>query len=252
MTVEEERFFKTYPELHHYTSWDSLQGMFTVNTFWATHYEYLNDRTEIVHMKEYLTRLISRNRDERRRAKKEIDSLYHKKTFPRFLTPYIVSFSTHAAGTDFDRDNGSVDQWMKYGRHGYAVVLDTKRLNDLINMEFETYCYTQTIFANVVYNLGIDHFKASFGPLIEEARWFIFNETVKEYSRTEQFVSDFIKTTASFKHSDWRSECEVRIIACPVYPANLKCISDGDPDDIKALRSRRIKQIHLEENVFHS
>jgi hypothetical protein len=64
MTAEEGRFFQTYPELHHYTSWGALQGIFTTNTLRATHYKYLNDLTEVEHMKEYLATLVPRNRVE--------------------------------------------------------------------------------------------------------------------------------------------------------------------------------------------
>ena len=50
MTAEEDRFFQTYPELHHYTRWGALQAIFTTNTLRGTHYKYLNDLTEIEHM----------------------------------------------------------------------------------------------------------------------------------------------------------------------------------------------------------
>ena len=53
-----------------------------------------------------------------------------------------------------------------------------------------------------------------------------------------------IKSTVSFKHSKWSDEYEVRIVACPMKTADRKFVSDHDPDDIKALRSRRIKEVH--------
>ena len=105
MIANDESFFLSYPELHHYTGWDALQGIFKCNTLWATHYKHLNDNTEIEHMKEYLVRLIPGNRHQRRILKSEIHSLY-RKTFAQFVTPFIVSFSTHAHGSDFDKENG--------------------------------------------------------------------------------------------------------------------------------------------------
>jgi hypothetical protein len=248
MTAEEDRFFQTYPELHHYTRWGALQGIFTTNTLRATHYKCLNDLTEVEHMKEYLATLVPRNRVERRSAKSEIESLY-KKTFTQFVSPYITSFTTHAADADFDGENGVLDQWSKYGRHGYAIVFDTKFLNDLLNREFDTHLYTQTTFSNVVYNFGIDHFKASFEQLITEAAWFIWDKAPlpKGYARAEEFINDFIKTTCSFKHSDWSKEREVRIVAHPKHPSELKYIRESDSDDIKALRSRSPKEIFYRE-----
>ena len=245
MTDEQQKFFERYPELHHYTKWDSLRGIFTCNTLWATHFERLNDRTEVVHMEEYLMQCVSKNRSERRKVQKEIGRLYHAQTFPRFVTPYIISFSTHTAGSEFDRDNGIESQWIKYGRDGYAIVFDTERLDGLINREFETCAYTQTTLSNVIYNFGIDHFKLVFGALIDEAPWFLFTlPKDKEFNRSVQFIGDFIKSTVSFKHSKWSDEYEVRIVACPMKTADRKFVSDHDPDDIKALRSRRIKEVH--------
>src|ERR1700730_11928537 len=248
MTAEEDRFFQTYPELHHYASWGALQNIFTTNTLRATHYKYLNDLTEIEHMKQYLATLVPRNRVERRSAKREIENLY-KKTFTQFVIPYIASFTTHATDADFDRENGILDQWSKYGRHGYAIVFDTKLLNDLVNREFETHLYTQTTYSNVVYNFGIDHFKASFEALIAEAAWFIWDKPPfpRCYARAEEFINDFIETTCSFKHSDWSKEREVRIVAHPKHPSELKYIRESDSDDIKALRSRSPKEIFYRE-----
>ena len=247
MTAEEDRFFRIYPELHHYTRWGGLQGIFTTNTLRATHYKYLNDLTEVEHMKQYLATLVPRNRVERRSAKIQIESIY-KKTFTQFVIPYIASFTTHAADAEFDRENGLLDQWSKYGRHGYAIVFDTKSLGNLLNKEFDTHLYTQTIYSNVVYNFGIDHFKASFEPLIVEAAWFIWdNRLPRCYARAEQFISDFIETTCSFKHSDWSKEREVRIVAHPKHPSELKYIRESDSDDIKALRNRSPKQIFYRE-----
>jgi len=262
MSNEEDRFVELYPELHHYTGWEALKGIFTQNEIWATHYKHLNDLTEIVHMKEYLTTLIPRNRKERRSAKQEVESLY-KKTFSQLVTPFIVSFSTHARDADSDRENGVSNQWLKstsedgtqiggYGEHGYALVFDTRRLNDILNLEFETCCYTQTTYSNVVYNQGLDGFRAAFEPLIKESAWFIWDKSSsfnlgthfpKDYTRAEDFINDFIKTTVSFKHPRWHQEREVRIVAHPKHPSELKYISDSDPDDIKALRHRRIKEI---------
>jgi len=263
MTVE-NTFFERYPELHHYTSWDGLKGIVTLNTLWATHYKYLNDLTEIEHMKEYLGNLVpARNRRERKSTKKEIEKTLYEKTFTQFITPYIASFSTHTNGSEFDRENGVLNQWKKstnldgvdiggYGRHGYAIVFDTKLLDELMGIEFETYCYTQTTFSNIVYNQGLDHFKMSFEPLIKETAWFIWERILpQDYSRAEIFINDFIKTTVSFKHSKWNNECEVRIVASPKCQWEIeKYISDNDRDDIKALKNRQIKEIcHREKDT---
>jgi hypothetical protein len=268
MAIDIEKFVQRYPELHHYTGWDALEGIFTLNTMWATHYQHLNDRDEIVNMKEYLAKLVPRNRSERRNAKKKIQELYDK-TFKQLLTPYIVSLSTHAAGSDFDRENGILSQWVKtrgydgveiggYGRHGYAIVFDTRKLNDLINREFETYLYTQSVYSNVVYNEGIEAFRNPFEPLIREAAWFIWDKDAeitkghsglpKNLERAMQFIEDFVKTTVSFKHIRWNQEQEVRIVAHPKDRSELVHITDDNAEDIKALRNRQPKETYHRQN----
>ena len=130
-------------------------------------------------------------------------------------------------------------------------MFDTKLLNDLLNKEFESYCYTQTTYSNVVYNTGIGAFEASFSALIKEASWFLWKGLYEIYDRAEEFINDFIKTTVSFKHSMWSEEREVRIVAHPKHPSELKYISETDSDEIKALRTRGIKDIcHVGDRPF--
>jgi hypothetical protein len=263
MTIEIDNFVERYPELHHYTGWDALKGIFALNTLWATHYKHLNDKTEIMNMKQYLKDITPRNRTERRSVIKKVDQLYEK-TFVKFVEPYIVSFSTHANNSTFDQENGIISHWKQsksddgveiggYGRNGYAIVFDTKRLSDLINIEFDTYCYTQITYSNVVYDMGVDEFQAFFERMIKEASWFLWDKDneikanqkglPRNCLRAEEFINEFIKTTVSFKHKKWEKEQEVRIVAHPKRQGELKYITDYDSGDIKVLRDRKIKNI---------
>jgi hypothetical protein len=267
MSIDEEKFIERYPELHHYTGWEALKGIVSLNTFWATHYKHLNDLSEVVHMKAHLASLVPRSRSERRSAIKKIQELYDK-TFKQFVTPYIVSFSTHSTGSDFDHENGMMSQWIPtkasdgseiggYGKHGYVLVFDTRQLSNFLNLEFETFLYSQTTYSNIVYNKGIDVFKSSFSSLIDEASWFLWDKDAelspgskglpKNYTRAEEFINEFIRSTVSFKHEKWSQEQEVRIVAHPKDASELAYIEDTNPDDIKALRHRQPKQIHYRD-----
>jgi hypothetical protein len=264
MADDAEKVLELHPELHHYTGWESLKGIVTLNTFWATHYKCLNDLTEIDYMKDCLAALVPRNRPERRSAVKKVQELYDK-TFKQFVTSYIVSFSTHSADSEFDRENGILTQWVPtkasdgseiggYGKHGYALVLDTRKLNDLVNREFESCLYSQTVLSNVVYNQGIDGFKSSFATLIPEVAWFLWDREAelpanykglpKNYERSVNLIEQFITSTVSFKHEKWSQEQEVRIVAHPKDVSELASIKDTDPDDIKALLNRQPRPIH--------
>ena len=40
-------FASGHPELHHYTNFDGLSGIYTSRTLWAVNYRHLNDTREI-------------------------------------------------------------------------------------------------------------------------------------------------------------------------------------------------------------
>ena len=43
-----------FPELHHYTTFAGLEGIFSSNSLWATSYHFLNDFTEVTYIEKYL------------------------------------------------------------------------------------------------------------------------------------------------------------------------------------------------------
>ena len=174
MTDNPSRLARDHPELFHYTTLAGLRGMVQNQTRWATHYQYLNDPTEIEHLREELKvqlfpsmlevakelhkRGYKVRRDMKKHggvsavAKKEtanlVDSFYGV-TFEGegsvgepFAAPYITSFCSHRADSPYERENGLLSQWRAYGgRGGYAVGFDTKRFLDLLNKEAEVHIY---------------------------------------------------------------------------------------------------------------
>ena len=48
-----------YPELHHYTDWNGLEGILTSRTLLATLFSQFNDYTEITHLEEFLADAVS-------------------------------------------------------------------------------------------------------------------------------------------------------------------------------------------------
>jgi hypothetical protein len=46
---------EVYPYIYHYTSRDGLKGILNTQTLFATHYRFLNDTSEIEHMRTALT-----------------------------------------------------------------------------------------------------------------------------------------------------------------------------------------------------
>jgi len=45
--VADHTFARTYPELHHYTSFAGISGILESQTIWATQFSHLNDSSEV-------------------------------------------------------------------------------------------------------------------------------------------------------------------------------------------------------------
>lgn len=50
LTIADRSVPVEHPELHHYTTYVGLKGIYRSNTLWATHFAHLNDTTEVVHL----------------------------------------------------------------------------------------------------------------------------------------------------------------------------------------------------------
>ena len=60
LSVMELAFAHSYPELHHYTSYDGLSGILESQTIWATHFFHLHDSSEVSLLRDPLTEAIKR------------------------------------------------------------------------------------------------------------------------------------------------------------------------------------------------
>ena len=61
---DEPNVSEEYPELHHYTDWNGLEGIFTSRTLWATLFSQFNDYTETTHLEELLADAVSAKLEE--------------------------------------------------------------------------------------------------------------------------------------------------------------------------------------------
>lgn len=144
-----------YPELFHYTTVSAFESIYKSNTFWATHYENLNDTSELGRfrakaidyilsiIREYLVPAIEQDESlaEKATRKGGIDDVlaqeaethleaWHQSSFgPRGLPgPFICSFCAHDPG-QYEARHGLLSQWRGYGGNGgIAIILDTKSL----------------------------------------------------------------------------------------------------------------------------
>lgn len=239
----------THPEVFHYTSRNGLRGILDSDRLFATHYQHLNDSSElqilrselpaklepIIH--EILIKDFRSSQKSKREIRKlggvvklrksiaaEIADVYYRTAFdkidnePPFITPYITSFCGHTSDEPYVQKNGLLSQWRAYADEGFAIVIDTKKLWDLCLGEKDTYAYQIIHFSPAVYQGDDEAFRRECGPAIE-----LIERNVKNLLRTgnmvhtteDEPIAKIIPAFTSMKHIGFQEEREVRIVACP-------------------------------------
>lgn len=225
-----------HPELFHYTKRPAFQGIVTSNSFWASHYADMADKTEVLLLKDQLPEAIAPGyeaivaplpRHKRRLFKASgggigvardfVNSLYGA-TFQNnsgftALDAFMVSFSTHAGDGDAEREHGLQSQWKEYaGPDGFCLVFDTKRMAEHLGNEMDSRYWVR---------LTLDPVRYSGAPVGQ-----IFPELVSKSADTlrqflagtpfpEMAVPEFLAGATLLKNSDYREERELRIVAIP-------------------------------------
>jgi hypothetical protein len=233
------------PELHHYTDWSGLSGIWKSQMLFGTRYDCLNDITEVTHLEKFFQRhleieikdVLSRKMSEsleiyqaiiqqggllkcvKQDAHAIVSGLY-KNTFSitdAFAVPYITSFCTHKKDHAYEQENGLLSQWRGYaGQETYAIVFDTIGIVNCITNERKAYDYSTIGIMDVIYDDEEFDFPSRFAFLLNIAaskyeRVFEGEELSQEQS-IELFHS-FITAAARFKHRGFKEEKEVRIVS---------------------------------------
>lgn len=275
MADNPSRLVREHPELFHYTTLEGLRGILESQTLWATHYRFLNDSTEIEHLRAKLKeqlfpimldvakRLHKQDFKTRRKmknyggvfavAKKETDALINTcygitfegegKSDEPFASPYITSFCSHQADTPYERENGLLSQWRAYGgKGGIAIVFDTSRLLDLFRKEAEINTYSAWVFGGVVYEGDQERFRREFQPVVEH--FVQLHSDVMHRSFTTdvgQLYYEFVKAASRFKHRAFEEEREIRMVLCPMSAEMVEQSRREDTDGV--LIGRQVKQV---------
>jgi hypothetical protein len=260
----------TYPELHHYTGWGGLSGMMQTKTLWATHYQDLNDFTEVNHLRTVLhAEAIEGFRDyfaKERKKRPKLDtaiknggginpvsvtesgnliSSIYQVTYEDggslgvpFSTPYIFSFCGHV-GETYENSNGLLSQWRSYARdEGYALVFDTAKLLSILRREFSCFDYSFLGLSDVIYDHDgrlKDELKPLLGELVGMASDYYSGKEVRAAP-----YNDFVRTTARVKHRSFSEEREVRIIAAPMTVELLRKLEEKEPGRVSYEKETKV------------
>jgi hypothetical protein len=229
-----------HPELFHYTGRGGFEPIVTTNTLWATHFRHLNDEAEISTLRPQLLETMAavldkevkrynagiRNQFYRRGgarpiARDFVASLYAS-TFERSDANFAVgacttSFSTHAADTPYERENGLESQWRYYAQDGFCLVFDTDKLGDLLGREFDRLDFTHLNLEDVRY-LRDGARLPDYFDFIEPALQVVAEQVFKRFEKQEMGTVEFLRCATLLKRASFREEREVRIVAIPGAP----------------------------------
>ena len=240
--------FEAHPELFHYTGKTGLAGILATQNLRATHYTYLNDRSELQLMRaELVARLFPFVKERALKIFREADLSKKKairkiggvipiaraetsrivETFYRtafedtgskpLAVPYITSFCAHTSDQEYERKNGLLSQWRGYAKGGYAIVFDTKLLCERYQEEGDRYYYASPgTFGDVVYQGDESAFEEEFGNSIEKIKDVFSNFTETGKWEIGEVFGDVVSMFTRLKHRGFFEEREVRSITFPM------------------------------------
>ena len=155
IAICDANFVTEHPEVYHYTTRAGLEGLTKTQTNWASHYQSLNDSSELEHFREAFALTLSPKFDaviQRKNLNDKMLRIYAESGGPLQLArdfvnslyastfeqrdaygrvePFVSSFCTHSADQAYEQKNGLLSQWRGYsGGDGYCLVFDTAALS---------------------------------------------------------------------------------------------------------------------------
>ena len=242
-----------YPELLHYTTLDGLRGILCSGCLWATDAAFLNDSSEIRHffderlrdlilddarqyaielarVPQHLARMIKDGGIERV-VGLEADawhSTLHRVTLA-MNRPFVLSLSGPSDARV--QHSGLLSQWRGYGSDGgYALVLDTQKLEAMLTAEAQAHHYMHVQIGDVYYH-GIDPLIQPATPDVAEYEAIVHQGVCRMMrggtaEETERFYEAVTSLSCLYKHWGFWEEREVRVV---VVPASSEVATAGEP-----------------------
>ena len=250
-----------HPELFHYTSLSSLEGILGTNTLWATHALHLNDSSEMkllfpkieaqfaVDLKEAFGVGLGGQPEMLDEAEKyggieEIAKrdgsmivqvmkslMFGDSTSPGMGIPFITSFAIHKE--KYYRQNGMLSQWRGYGCHEpIALVFDTLQLESLLTSECQLFEYSSWAIASAVYyeeNLELKKCFPSLYQAIKNVSGDValgFGDKEKSLKNFQKLIPKILIAVARLKHQAFSEEEECRIIVGVLHEGHGERIAE--------------------------
>jgi Protein of unknown function (DUF2971) len=115
-----------------------------------------------------------------------------------------------------EQANGLLSQWRGYGGNGrYALVFDTRQLDELLSREWRAHFWSMLSLDKVVYLEGSETLEKEFPDLLKSFTTFMSKTLNGESCADIDLFTPFSRAATLLKHHGFREEREVRIVACP-------------------------------------
>jgi len=260
-----------HPELHHYTSRGGLEGIWTTNTLWATHFSSLSDSSEVLLLttplldamqppvRRYLIDKQRTSFSTRKMVKKQgginnvtkgrvldfieahMETAFTGGNVSPLAEPFVCSFCSHANDNEYEKTNGLLSQWRGYGGHGrFAIVFDTQKLDSQLAREWRAHFWVKLELAEVVYLEGPETLARAFPDLVEAAVAMISDMIDGSENPRAKFIELFFQAATLLKHRGFREEREVRIVA---IPQSREALADHGHEG-RLIGRPPVKQVH--------
>jgi hypothetical protein len=262
---------EVYKQLYHYTTWDGLQKILETQTLWATNYKFLNDYSEIIlfrdklislihpYVREGFEKLIKQSPHIKQKIDKE-GGLYQVVQHDAEVLIdaqygalgdeiYILSFCGQLEEPNIN-NNGLLSQWRGYGTGGgAALVFDTKKLEEILELEAKRYEYSAVLIADLIYSDDEEKLKEELSDklsIIADIVKQFFNHVnlsqKKEIDASKGYIP-FVNCISRYKHYGFSEENEVRVVALPtVIDQELLKLANADGVTLKPEKERKVRQ----------
>jgi hypothetical protein len=231
--------------LFHYTSGEGLLGILRSQALFASHYSFLNDKSEGSVLRELLLPYLEKETRKfvpdlvaegiikaelldahgpgyyRAEVGKMLDSI--SSATDNVAPFFVTSFCTHEEGTDHHAD-GLLSQWRGYARGGFAIEFDELRIDTLTKKENDEFLFqgimTNSVhyrdFHNFVNLKQFDGFAAALYKAVLEQVLPNSHEKLAEIlgnKSTDDFAHPYLTAAPFLKNGAFEEEKEYRIVA---------------------------------------
>lgn len=195
--------------IYHYTSQEAFLEILKRKEIWATHIEYLNDRSEFTYtMKKANYALLKRREDILQQGSDGselnlVDKLREEITETRFLKIYVCSFTC---------EGNLLSMWRGYcpGGKGYSIGFDCSNLVDLAKKQgfyFGKCLYTedeQEVIINTLIDETLEELRSFSGNLTRRETLITEPDPLRDFRINVLTIAPLLKDHAFSEEKEWR------------------------------------------------